>query len=47
MKNYVVVYEDNGADVFEGTYEECEQYIDEVQVKQYGRTHEEFGIYPL
>lgn len=47
MKNYVVVYEDNGADVFEGTYEECEQYIDEVQVKQYGRKHEEFGIYPF
>lgn len=45
-EKFTVVYEDNGADLFEGTQQECENYIEEVQVKQYGRNRNEFGIYP-
>lgn len=45
MKNYIVIFEDNGIDVFEGTYEECVKYIEEVQVKENGMNANEFGIY--
>ena len=45
-EKFTVVYEDNGTDIFEGTQYECENYIEEVQVKQYGRNRNEFGIYP-
>lgn len=40
-----VVYEENGMDLFEGTFEECVKYIDEVQVNDYGYERNEFGIY--
>ena len=45
QKQYFVIYEDNGGDCFLGTYEECEDYIARVQVGEYGRSAEEFGIY--
>ena len=45
-EKFTVVYEDNGTDIFEGTQQECENYIEEVQVKHYGRNRNEFGIYP-
>lgn len=45
MKNYMVVYEENGCDVFAGNYEECERYIEDIQVKENGMSREEFGIY--
>lgn len=47
MEQYVVVFEDNGCDIFNGTYDECERYIEEIQVKCEGHSSDEFGIYPL
>ena len=46
-ERFVVVFEDNGADLFEGTYEECEAYIEEFQVQENDRRRDEFGIYPF
>lgn len=42
---YTVVYEDNGADLFNGTLSECKDYITQVQVGQYNNKAEDFGIY--
>jgi len=42
VKSYLVIYEENGMDVFEGTKKECEIYVNENNDGDEDR----FGIYP-
>lgn len=45
-KKYIVIYEENGMDLFPGSYSECQDYINNIQVLKFGNKSTEFGIYP-
>ena len=45
-KQYLVIYNENGMDVFSGTYDECQNYIKSYVVDKLHEDPDEYSIEP-